>query len=51
MISFDCREYMKRYKERIKDDIKKAPDAGVNPANTVAVPAYCVGDVHIRDVV
>lgn len=45
MISFDCREYMKRYKERMRGTVKKALDAGVNPANIVVVPAYCVGDV------
>ncbi len=45
MISFDCREYMKRYKERMKPIVKAALDAGVHPANIVVVPAYCVGDV------
>jgi len=43
--SFDPGEYMKKYKERMKDYIKAALNAGVHPANITVVPAYCVGDV------
>ncbi|RLE71227.1 MAG: DUF2193 domain-containing protein [Thermoprotei archaeon] len=43
--SFDVREYMKRYKERMKGTVKKAIDAGVHYGNIVVVPAYCVGDI------
>jgi hypothetical protein len=43
--SFDTREYMKQYKERMKPFVVAALKAGVHPANIVTVPAYCVGDV------
>jgi hypothetical protein len=45
MDSFDCREYMKRYKEWMKPFVLAAKEAGVHPGNIVVVPAYCVGDV------
>jgi hypothetical protein len=43
--SFDVREYMAQYKERIRPYIVAALDANVHMANITAVPAYCVGDV------
>jgi len=43
--SFDTREYMAQYKEAIRPYVVAALEAGVNPANIVAVPAYCVGDI------
>lgn len=43
--SFDTREYMKQYKEKMKPYVLAALEAGVHPANIVTVPAYCVGDV------
>src|SRR5512136_10530 len=43
--SFDVKEYMKQYKERMKPYVLAAVKAGVHPANIVTVPAYCVGDV------
>lgn len=43
--SFDTAKYMAQYKEAIKPYVVAALDAGVHPANIVAVPAYCVGDV------
>jgi hypothetical protein len=43
--SFDTNEYMQQYKETIKPYVVAAMEAGVHPANIVAVPAYCVGDI------
>lgn len=43
--SYDFREYMSRYKKKIKPDIKAAMDAGVNLGALTVVPAYCVGTV------
>jgi len=43
--SFNVRDYMHQYKERMKPTILAALKAGVHPANIVTVPAYCVGDV------
>ncbi len=43
--SFDTREYMKQYKERMKPYVEAALKAGVHMGNIVTVPAYCVGDV------
>lgn len=43
--SFDVKEYMLKYKERMKPLILKAVEAGVHYGNIVTVPAYCVGDV------
>ncbi len=43
--SFDTREYMAKYKERMKPIVLAALKAKVHPANIVTVPAYCVGDV------
>lgn len=43
--SFNTREYMNKYKDRMKGTIKAAMDEGVHYGNIVTVPAYCVGDV------
>ncbi|HUV81956.1 MAG TPA: DUF2193 domain-containing protein [archaeon] len=43
--SFDTREYMKQYKEKMKDTIIAAKEDGVDYGNIVTVPAYCVGDI------
>jgi hypothetical protein len=43
--SFDTDKYMNQYKEAIKPYVLAALEAGVHPANIVAVPAYCVGDI------
>lgn len=43
--SFDTTAYMQEYKERMKPVVQAALKAGVHPGNTVAIPAYCVGDV------
>ncbi|HHW92165.1 MAG TPA: DUF2193 domain-containing protein [Firmicutes bacterium] len=43
--SFDVKEYMLKYKDRMKDVVLKAVEAGVHYGNIVTVPAYCVGDV------
>jgi hypothetical protein len=43
--SFDTLKYMAMYKEFMTPVVKAALKAGVHPANIVAIPAYCVGDV------
>lgn len=43
--SFDVKQYMDMYKERMRPAVKAAVDAGVHYGNIVTVPAYCVGDV------
>jgi hypothetical protein len=43
--SFDVREYMATYKEKMKPTVMAAVEAGVALGNVVVVPAYCVGDV------
>ncbi len=43
--SFDTKEYMRQYKERMRPYVMAALKAGVHPGNIVTVPAYCVGDV------
>ncbi|HYG58147.1 MAG TPA: DUF2193 family protein [Symbiobacteriaceae bacterium] len=43
--SFDTAKYMLKYKEALTPVVKAALKAGVHPANIVAIPAYCVGDV------
>jgi hypothetical protein len=43
--SFDTAKYMAQYKEKFTPVVKAALKAGVHPANIVAIPAYCVGDV------
>lgn len=43
--SFDTDKYMNQYKEAMRPYVEAALDAGVHPANIVAVPAYCVGDI------
>lgn len=43
--SFVVKEYMEKYKERMKDVVLKAVEAGVHYGNVVTVPAYCVGDI------
>jgi len=43
--SFDTAAYMSQYKERMKPTVLAALAKGVHPANTLCIPAYCVGDV------
>lgn len=43
--SFDTDKYMQQYKEAMRPYVVAALEAGVHPANIVAVPAYCVGDI------
>jgi len=43
--SFNVKDYMNSYKERMKGTILAAVKAGVHYGNIVTVPAYCVGDV------
>ena len=43
--SFDVKEYMLSYKEKMRPAIEAAFKAGVHYGNIVTVPAYCVGDV------
>ena len=44
--SFDVREYMRRYKERMRPAVVAAMNAGVNEANIACVTGYCVGCDH-----
>jgi hypothetical protein len=43
--SFDTDKYMQQYKKIMRPYVVAALEAGVHPANIVAVPAYCVGDI------
>ena len=43
--SFDCRKYMKEYREKMSGAVKSALNEGVHYGNIVTVPAYCVGDI------
>ena len=43
--SFDVREYMIRYKERMRPAVVAAMNAGVHQANIACVTGYCVGDI------
>jgi hypothetical protein len=43
--SFDVREYMSQYKNKMMKTVKAALDDGVHYGNIVTVPAYCVGDI------
>lgn len=44
-ISFDVREYMGQYKNKMRDTVIAAKDDDVHYGNIVTVPAYCVGDI------
>ncbi|MCC7557135.1 MAG: DUF2193 domain-containing protein, partial [Methanobacteriaceae archaeon] len=43
--SFDVREYMSQYKNKMEKTIKNAMDDDVHYGNILTVPAYCVGDI------
>jgi len=43
--SFNVREYMKQYKEKMRETVINAMEEGVHYGNIETVPAYCVGDI------